>query len=113
MARAEAKSKDQAQIGADRFATLMDMQREFLNALEQIQRAQLARTMEGTNLAANLASKVASAKSIPEIMTIYQEWITRNMELFAEDSRRFMADSQRIANATTRLLSQEPQSGST
>src|SRR5262245_26224916 len=107
------KSKNPRHIGADHLASLMNMQRELLSTLEQIQREQLARTMEGTKLAADLAAKVASARSIPDIVTIYQEWITRNMELFAEDSRRFMDDSQKIANATTRLLSQSERTGST
>jgi hypothetical protein len=100
------KSGDSLQIGATHMASLMDMQRELLGTLEQIQRDQLARTMEGTKLVADLAAKVTSARSIPDIVTIYQEWITRHMELFAEDSRRFLNDSQKIANATTRMLSQ-------
>jgi hypothetical protein len=100
------KSGDPLQIGAMHMAALMNMQRELLGTLEQIQRNQLARTMEGTKLVADLAAKVTSARSIPDIVTIYQEWITRHMELFAEDSRRFLNDSQKIANATTRMLSQ-------
>jgi len=100
-----AKSSDTMQIGAKQLASLMDMQRELLATLEQIHRDQLARTMEGTKLAADLAAKVTSARTIPDIVTIYQEWITRHMELFAEDSRRFLDDSQKIANATTRMLS--------
>jgi hypothetical protein len=107
------KSSDPLQIGANHLASLMGMQRELLSTLEQIQRDQLARTMEGTKLVADLAAKVTSARSIPDIVTIYQEWITRHMELFAEDSRRFLNDSQKIANATTRMLSRGEGGGST
>src|SRR5262245_50735947 len=57
------------------YAALMEMQRELLDTLEKIQRDRLARTMEETKVASELVAKMTSARSIPEIMTIYQEWI--------------------------------------
>ena len=108
MAWAERKSEpmsDAVEFGANRLASLMEMQRELLDTLEKIQRDRLARTMEETKVASELVAKMTSARSIPEIMTIYQEWIAKHAEMFAEDSCKFMDDSQKIANTTVRLLS--------
>jgi len=93
------------QIGTERFASLLEMQKELLGTFEEIRREQLARTMEEASFVAELAAKVTSARSVPDIIAIYQEWITRHMTMFAEDSRRFMDDSQKVANITARLLS--------
>jgi hypothetical protein len=35
----------------------------------------------------------------------YQEWGKRRMELFTEDSKRLVADSQKFMEKTARLLS--------
>ena len=99
------KSSDPLQIGTERFASLLEMQKELLGTFEEIRREQLARTMEEASFVAELAAKVTSARSVPDIIAIYQEWITRHMTMFAEDSRRFMDDSQKVANITARLLS--------
>jgi hypothetical protein len=42
-------------------------------------------------------------------MTAYQEWMSRRMERFAEDSRLFWTDAQKIMAASTRMM---PQAGS-
>lgn len=93
------------QIGARRFESLMEVHKKLLNTFEQVQRDRLARTMEETKLASEFAAKVASARSIPEIMAIYQQWITNCEEMIAEDGRRFLHDSQKVANAALSLLS--------
>jgi hypothetical protein len=61
--------------------------------------------MEETKLASEFAAKVAGARSIPDIMAIYQEWIAKCEELIAEDGRKFLQDSQKVANAALSLLS--------
>jgi hypothetical protein len=61
--------------------------------------------MEETKLASEFAAKITSARSIPDIMAIYQQWITKCEELMAEDGRKFLNDSQMVTNAALRLLS--------
>jgi len=99
------KTSDFLQIGTKRLESIAKMQKELLNTFEQVQRDRLDRTMQETELASEFASKVAGAKSIGDILAVYQEWIARRMETFAEDGRKFFDDSQKIANATLRLLS--------
>src|SRR5262245_6444886 len=93
------------QIGAKRFESLMEVHKKLLDTFGQVQRERLARTMEETQLASEFAAKVAGARSIPDIMVLYQEWIAKCEQLIAEDSRRFLQDSQKMANAALGLLS--------
>jgi hypothetical protein len=102
---ASVKTQNVFQIGTKRFETLMEVHKKLLDAFEQVQRERLARTMEETRLASEFAAKVTSARSIPDIMAIYQQWITKCEEMIAEDGRKFLDDSQKVANAALSLLS--------
>jgi Phasin protein len=82
-----------------------EMQKEFLDTLEEINRAWLARAQSGVTLASELVGKLAAARSIPEATSAYQECMTRQMELLAEDGRRIVADSERLMRAGARLFS--------
>jgi len=99
------RTNDFFQMGARRFDSLMEVHKELLETFERVQRDRLARTMQETKLASEFAAKVTSARSIPDIMAIYQEWITKCAALLAEDSRKFLDDSQKVANAALSLLS--------
>src|SRR5215470_10709143 len=103
----QAQTQNLLRIGANRFESLMAVHKKLLDTFEQVQRDRLTRTMEETKLASDFAAKVASARSIPDIMSLYQEWITKCEELIAEDGRRFLHDSQKMANAALGLLSRE------
>lgn len=92
-------------IGAKQFESLMAAHRQLLDTFQQVQRDRLTRTMEETKLASEFAAKVTSARSIPDIMALYQQWITKCEEMMAEDGRRFLNDSQKVANAALSLLS--------
>lgn len=93
------------QIGTQRFESLMEVHKKLLHTFEQVQRDRLNRTMEETKLASEFAAKVTSARSIPDIMALYQQWITKCEEMMAEDGRKFLDDSQKVANAALSLLS--------
>ena len=92
-------------IGANRFESLMAVHKRLLDTFEQVQRDRLTRTMEETKLASEFAAKVASARSIPDVMALYQQWIMKCEEMMAEDGRKFLDDSQKVANAALSLPS--------
>jgi hypothetical protein len=48
--------------------------------------------------------KVTTARSFPETTAAYGEWMSRRMELFADDNRRLWADAQKIMWAGTRWI---------
>jgi hypothetical protein len=92
-------------IGARRFESLMEVHKKLLETFEQVQRDRLTRTMEETKLVSDFAAEITSARSIPEIMAIYQQWIAKCEAMIAEDGRKFLDDSQKVANAALSLLS--------
>jgi hypothetical protein len=98
-------AQDFLQIGTKRFESLMEVHRKLLAAFEGVQRDRLTRAMEETKLASEFATRVTSARSIPDIMAIYQQWITTCEEMIAADGRKFLDDSQKVANAALSLLS--------
>jgi hypothetical protein len=81
-----------------RLETVKDVQKQLLDTFEQFNREQIARAQQEINLASELSAKVASARSVPDVMNAYQSWISKRMALFVEDG-------QRIVNATMKLLS--------
>jgi hypothetical protein len=98
-------AQDFLQIGAKRFESLMEVHRRLLDTFERVQRDRLDRAKEETKLASQFATKVTSARSIPDIIAIYQQWVTKCEAIIAEDGRRFLDDSQKVANAALSLLS--------
>jgi DNA-binding transcriptional regulator GbsR (MarR family) len=96
---------DFAQFGAKRIETFMEVQKQLIETFEQLNREQLARVKQETELASEFAGKVTKARSVPEIMTAYQEWLSKRMALFTEDGRKLFEDSQKVVNTTMRLLS--------
>jgi hypothetical protein len=92
-------------FGANRFDTLLQTQKELLSTFEQINRERLARVQQETELATKFAGKLTSVRSVPDLMATYQHWLSRRMEMFADDGRKLFEDGQRVINAATRLLS--------
>src|SRR4030095_6062798 len=72
-----AKTQNVFQIGTKRLESLMQGHQEILGTFEQVQRERLTRTMEETRLASEFAARVTGARSIPDIMAIYQQWIAK------------------------------------
>ena len=96
---------DFAEFGAKRIETFMDVQKQLVETFEQLNREQLARMKQETELASEFAGKVTKARSIPDIMTAYQGWLSKRMALFTEDGRKLFEDSQKVVSTTMRFLS--------
>jgi hypothetical protein len=94
-----------AQMGKKQVEAMIDVQTDFINAIEEVNREWAARVKAEQDLATEFAGKLTAARSIPETAGICQEWMSRRMALFAEDSRRFVADIQKFTMATARVLS--------
>jgi hypothetical protein len=93
-----------AEMGKKQVEAMIDVQKEFINAIEEVNREWAARVKAEQDLATEFAGKLTAARSIPETAAICQEWMSRRMELFAEDSRRLVADIQKFTMATARVL---------
>ena len=93
-----------AEIGKKRIEALVEMQKDFLAAFEEMNQAWFSRARSEATIASELVSKLTTARSVPETTTAYQECMGKRLEMLAEDSRRLLADSQRFIQMSTRFL---------
>ena len=64
-------------FGSTRMESLLDMQKRVVESFEQFNRAQVERAKRETELASDFAAKVTSARSLPEVMNAYQDWLSK------------------------------------
>jgi Phasin protein len=83
---------------------MTDVQNEFIDAIEEVNREWAARIKAEQDLAIDFAGKLRAARSIPEMAAICQQWIGRRIELLAEDNQRLVANIQKFTMATARVL---------
>ena len=88
-----------------RVETVKELQNQMLDTFERFNRQQLARGNHEMDFASEFAGEITSARSVPDVMNAYQNWISRRMALYVEDGRKLFEDSQRILNKTMKLLS--------
>ncbi|MGC2124280.1 MAG: phasin family protein [Xanthobacteraceae bacterium] len=94
-----------AELGKKRVEQFVDMQTELLQNLQDANRQWLDRVQAETNLVSEFATKLTAAHSITEAMAVYQEWTSRRFEMMAEDGKHLLADTQKLMETGTRLLS--------
>jgi hypothetical protein len=94
-----------------RIRTIAEMQKELLDTFEQFNRAQLAHVKREMDLASEFVGKVTAARSVPDVMGAYQDWISKCISLFAEDGGKLFQESQRVLNATMKLLGPRERQG--
>jgi hypothetical protein len=94
-----------AAMGKTRLDELVAVQAQQLEKLREISRNWFDRMQSEAALAAELATKLTAVRSVPEVATAYQEWVTRHMEIAAEDAKRIFADAQKLAETGAQLLS--------
>jgi hypothetical protein len=92
---------------------MLAMQKDLVDAYEQINRAWLERVKSEADLWSELAAKMSGARSLPDAMSAYQECVAQRMQMAAEDGRRIFEDSQRMMGTITRSLTKRWPSGST
>jgi hypothetical protein len=98
---------EMAEMGKKRIENFVDAQRELLNQLQETNRQWFDRMQSEAKVTSDCANKVMAARSVPDAMTAYQEWANRQLEMTAENTKRFFADGQKFFEASTRLLSSE------
>ena len=87
------------------FEGFAEAQSEFMENIREANQKLLDRMQSEAALASEFASKLAASRSLSDTTTVCQEWSKRRMELFAEDGKRLMADSQKFVEKVARLLS--------
>lgn len=93
-----------AVIGKKRAEDLAKAQTEFLEKLQETNGQWVERMQSEAKLASDFASKLTSARSIPDAMVACQEWTNRHLELMAEDGKHFLDDTQKFMETGARLM---------
>ena len=89
-----------------RVEAVKEVQTQLLNTFEQFNLQQLARGKQEMEFASDFAGEISSARSVPDVMNAYQNWISKRMALYMEDG-------QRVLNTTMKLLSIGKESNNT
>jgi hypothetical protein len=87
-------------LGRKQMEAAMEVQKEFLD----MGREWIARMQSEVTLVSELMNKLATARSGADATTACQECATRQLEMFAEDSRRVIENSEKLARAGARLF---------
>jgi len=100
-----------AVMSQKRIEQFVNAQSEILEELRKTNQQWVERAQFEANAGSEFASKLASAHSIPEAMTTFQEWNSRRLEMIAEDGKHLLADTQKFVEMGAHLLSNSWLSG--
>jgi hypothetical protein len=78
-------------------------QKELLDTLEQINEHWLAHAKSEAEFATTMANKLASARSMPDVTSVYQDWFGQRVQRCIEDSNHVFADVQTLLRTGNRL----------
>jgi hypothetical protein len=90
--------------GKGQTEALTALQKDLMEAYEEAGRAWSERMRTELELWTELGKKLTSTHSVPEAMQIYQQSLTRRMQMAAEDSQKFTADCQKFAQKLAKAI---------
>jgi hypothetical protein len=93
-----------AESGKKRVEDMIALQTELFKYLQEVNRSWISHMQSEASLASEFAPRLTAARSIPETATACQEWANRRMELFTQDGRRLLADTEKLFGTGARLL---------
>jgi hypothetical protein len=91
-------------MGRKRLEALFDAQSKLIDTLPDLSREWISCAEAERDLSSDLLAKLRAARSIPESTKVYQEWLSRRMEMFADETRMLLADAQKLVDVGARLF---------
>jgi hypothetical protein len=91
--------------GKGQAEALTALQKELMEAYEEAGRAWTERARTELELWSELGKKLTATQSMPEAVQIYQQSLTRRMQMASEDSQKLAADWQKLAQKFARTFS--------
>jgi hypothetical protein len=101
-----AEEQSFGEMGARGVTAGLRLQTEMFEVLSNIGREWLERAASQAELASRLPNKLTAARSVPDVLSAYQEWLSECMTVAGEDGYRFISDSQKIINAGVRCVAE-------
>jgi hypothetical protein len=109
MSAAAFKLDEFNKVGMQQADALKAMQNEFSTLFEEAKRAYTDRIETEQKLTAELISNLSQVKTVTDGAKIYQDWVAKHLQLWAEDGRRMVSDSQKFCAAASRMMSGQAQ----
>ena len=72
---------------------------------ELVRQKVMSRARAEIELGAKLTARLSEARSFPDVVSAYQEWLNKVMVARSEDARQFMTNWQKFMTEGTRLFS--------
>ena len=91
-------------MGARNVSAGLRLQKEMMEVFQDIGREWVSRAASETELALKLPNKLTEARSVPDALSAYQQWLGEWMNLWSEDSRQFLSDSRKIMDTSVRCF---------
>jgi hypothetical protein len=91
-------------LGKKRLQALFDAQSKLVDALPALSREWMSCAQAERELSSELLTKLTAARSLPESARAYQEWLSRRMDMFADETRMLLADTQKLVDVGARLF---------
>src|SRR5271166_3930647 len=70
------------------------VQEDFIHGLNETNRHWLDRIQLEAKLVSEFGSKMAASRSLPEVLTVGQEWASQHFKMMAEDRKHLLEDCQ-------------------
>jgi hypothetical protein len=82
-----------------------NLQKELRDIYEHASHAWTERMKSEMELWSALATKLSTARSVPEAIEVYQKGVAQRMQMAAEDGRQLLDDYRNITEKITRAMS--------
>ena len=83
----------------------LQAQDEFTKTVQEMSQTVMSRARAEIELGAKLTARLSEARSFPDVVSAYQEWLNKVMVARSEDARQFMTNWQKFMTEGTRLFS--------
>ena len=100
-------------LGREQTTATFRIQRDVLTALDEANRAWLARVKSEVELWSQLAAKLSASRSIPDALRACQDVAARRMQMAADDGKRVSDECQAMIGRITQSMSRGWPSGTT
>jgi hypothetical protein len=95
---------DLVDLGNKRLQALFDAQSKLVDTLPALSRDWMSCAQAERELSSELLAKLTAARSLPESARAYQEWLSRRMDMFADETRMLLADTQKLVDVGARMF---------
>jgi hypothetical protein len=93
-----------ADMGAKSVTAGLRMQQELFETFQGISRDWFARATSEAELAFKLPRQLTNARSVPDALSAYQDWLNEWLSMCGEDGRRLISDGQKIMDTGVRCF---------